>query len=121
MNKYPAWKYAIIVLAVVVSMLYAAPNLFGEVPAVQIAPQRASAKIDEALRKNVEDALKSASVGFIDDDMQETALRIRFADTDAQLKGRDVIQAAAGPGYVVALNLMPNSPHWLQSLGAKPM
>ncbi|HUL97507.1 MAG TPA: protein translocase subunit SecD [Usitatibacter sp.] len=121
MNKYPAWKYVVIAVAIVVSLLYAAPNLFGEVPAVQVAAQRASAKVDDELRKTIEGALKAANVAYIDDDLTETALRFRFADTDTQLRARDVIQSAAGQGYVVALNLMPNSPHWMQALGAKPM
>jgi preprotein translocase subunit SecD len=121
MNKYPAWKYAIIVLALVVSILYAAPNLFGEVPAVQISPARAAVKVDEALRESLDAALKAANVPPLDVEAGENTLRFRFADTDTQLKARDVIQAKAGQGYVVALNLVPNSPHWLQAIGSKPM
>jgi len=57
MNKYPAWKYALIAIAILVSAIYAAPNLFGEVPAVQVSPQRATVKVDAALRKSLEEAL----------------------------------------------------------------
>ena len=123
MNRYPAWKYAIIAIAIVVSLIYAAPNLFGEVPAVQVSGARASVKVDAALKTQLEDALKAANVASLGDEMDETAIRFRFADTDAQLKARDVIQAkaTAAQGYVVALNLVPNSPHFLQALGAKPM
>jgi len=121
MNKYPLWKYALIAIAIVVSAIYASPNLFGEVPAVQVSPQRATVKVDEALRKSLEAALADAKVAFTDVEQTEEALRFRFADTDAQLKARDVIQAKAGTGYVVALNLVANSPRGLQALGAKPM
>ena len=121
MNRYPIWKYVIIALAVLVSVTYAVPNLFGEVPAVQVSPQRATVRIDDALRKSLEDELKAAGIAIADVDQHDDALRFRFADTDAQLKARDVIQAKAGPTYVVALNLVANTPHWLQALGAKPM
>src|SRR6185312_13747206 len=121
MNKYPLWKYAIIAVAIVVSAIYAAPNLFGEVPAVQVSPQRASVKIDEAMVKELEAALTAAKAPYVDAEQTAEALRFRFADTDTQLRARDILQAKAGNGYVVALNLVPNSPHWLQVLGAKPM
>ncbi len=121
MNKYPAWKYILIVLALVVSIIYTAPNLFGEVPAVQVSGARASVKVDETLRKSLDDALKAASVTVTAVDTGEGFVRYRFADPDTQIKARDVIQSKVGPGYIVALNLVANSPHWLQALGAKPM
>ena len=121
MNKYPLWKYAIIVIALVVSLLYAAPNLFGEVPAVQVSGLRPTVKVDAAMRSSIEDALKAANIPVAGTDFEEGSLRLRLADTDTQIKARDAIQPKAGPGYVVALNLVPASPHWLQSLGAKPM
>ena len=121
MNKYPIWKYALIAVALLVSIIYAAPNLFGEVPAVQVSGLRASAKVDEALRKTLEDAVAEAKVPVAASELEEGTLRLRFADTDAQYKARDALQAKVGSNYVVALNLVPASPHWLQALGAKPM
>src|SRR5258708_17051996 len=121
MNKYPLWKYIIIVFAIVVSALYAAPNLFGEVPAVQVAGARASVKVDAALRTKLEEALKAASVPLTGVEQEGDALRFRVPDTDIQLKARDVIQKNVDQGYVVALNLVPNSPHWMQGIGSKPM
>ena len=67
MNKYPIWKYVIIALAVVVSVTYAVPNIFGEVPVVQVHGQRATVKVDDALKKNLEDALKAASLAVVAD------------------------------------------------------
>jgi preprotein translocase subunit SecD len=121
MNRYPLWKYVVIALAILVAALYAAPNLFGEVPAVQVAGARASAKVDNALRAKLEEALKAANVPLTSVDQDEQMLRFRVADTDTQLKARDVIQKNVEPGFVVALNLVPNSPPWFGSVGAKPM
>ena len=123
MNKYPAWKYALIVFALVVSMLYAAPNLFGEVPAVQVSGARTAIKVDAALQSTLEAALKEANIAPASVELTDTNLRFLFASTDLQLKARDAIQAKLPPGsgYLVALNLVPASPHWLTALKAKPM
>src|SRR5260221_8937647 len=121
MNKYPAWKYVLIAIVIVVSLTYAVPNLFGQVPGVQVWPWRATCKIDAALRTSLEEALKAANIAVAGIDQDEAALRVRLADGETQLKARDVIQSKVGTGYVVALSLVPNTPHWLQALGSKPM
>jgi preprotein translocase subunit SecD len=91
------------------------------VPAVQVSGARASVKVDAALRTTLEQALKTANVAALGTDMDETMVRFRFPDTDTQIRARDAIQAKLDNSYVVALNLVPNSPAWLQALGAKPM
>jgi preprotein translocase subunit SecD len=121
MNKYPMWKYAIIVIALVVSVIYASPNLFGEVPAVQVSGARATVKVDEPLMKSLEDALKAAGVPPQASELTEQSIHFRFADIGAQLKAQGVLQGKVGPNHVVALNLVPNTPHWMQLLNAKPM
>ena len=121
MNKYPIWKYAIIAVALVVSAIYAAPNLFGEVPVVQVSGARASVKVDDAMRSDLEAAIKGAGVALAGVDAAEGQATFRVADTDAQIKARDVIAQKVPAGYVVALNLQANTPRWLQALGAKPM
>jgi preprotein translocase subunit SecD len=121
MNKYPIWKYAIIAVALLVSILYAAPNLFGEAPAVQVSGARAPNKVETPMREALEGDLKAAGITPIDTELVDGLLRFRFTDPDVQLKARDVIQGKVPPGYVVALNLVPNTPHWLAVLGAKPM
>jgi preprotein translocase subunit SecD len=120
-NKYPLWKYAIIAIALVVSLIYAAPNFFGEVPAVQVSGLRTTLKVDDAMRASIEEALKAANVKPLSVDLEGGVLRIRFADPTTQLTARDVIAGKVGTGYSVAMTLLPNSPHWLQALGAKPM
>jgi len=121
MNRYPLWKYIVIGIALVVSIIYAAPNLFGEVPAVQVSGLRSTVKVDDAMRASLEEALRAAKVQTLGVEQVDNTLRFRFADTDTQIKARDVIQSKVSQGYVVALNLVPNSPKWLQALGAKPM
>ncbi len=121
MNKYPLWKYVLIVVALVVSLVYAAPNLFGEVPVVQVSGARTTVKVDEAMQRSLEAAVKDAGIALKGVDAVDGMARFRFADTDTQIKARDVIQAKVPAGYVVALNLQANTPAWLQALGAKPM
>lgn len=120
MNKYPAWKYAIIVVALVVSFLYTLPNFFGEVPALQISGLRAN-KADAALRTQVEAALKTANLDADAVTVEGESLLVKFKDTDMQLKGRDALQAKLGDGFVVALQLVSKSPAWLSKIGSHPM
>src|SRR5689334_8087081 len=121
MNKYPLWKYAVIAIALVVSLIYASPNMFGEVPAIQVSGARPTVKVDESLKTTIEDALKAANLAPAETEMDEQGIRFRFANGDAQMKAREVVQSKVGPNHVIALTLVPASPHILQVLGAKPM
>ncbi len=126
MNRYPVWKYAIIVIALLVGLVYTLPNFFGEAPAVQVSPARASQKVDNATLARVEDALKAAGLAADAISLENGSVRARFATTDDQLKAKDAIQKAllpegAEPAYIVALNLLSRSPAWLSSLHAAPM
>ncbi|HEX4857809.1 MAG TPA: protein translocase subunit SecD [Usitatibacteraceae bacterium] len=120
MNKYPVWKYVLIAVAILVAFVYTVPNFFGEVPAVQVSGLRTS-KADAGTQKLVEEALKDAKVEFSGIQLDNETLRVKFSDTDSQLKGRDAIQQKLGPGYIAALNLMSNSPSWLYKINAQPM
>jgi len=126
MNRYPVWKYAIILVALVVSGLYALPNLFGESPAVQISAAKSSVKLDPAVLAKVEQTLKDVGLTADAVALEGTSIKARFADTDTQLKAKDAIQKAinpdaADPAYIVALNLLSRSPAWLTALHASPM
>ena len=126
MNRYPVWKYAIIVIALLVSALYALPNVFGEAPAVQVSVAKASMKLDVAALTRVEEALKGAGIAADAVTLDGASIKARFANTDAQLKAKDAIQKALNPdvtepAYVVALNLLSRSPAWLTALHASPM
>ncbi len=120
MNKYPVWKYAVIVVALVIAFLYTLPNFFGDVPAVQVSGLRAN-KADADVQKQVEEALKAASIAATSVQIDGESLKVRFKDGDSQLKGRDVINAKLGSGYIVALQLISSSPAWLSRINALPM
>ena len=126
MNRYPIWKYAIIMIALVVGVLYTLPNFFGEAPAVQVSATKVAFKIDASTQARVEEALKTAGITADLVSLEGTSIKARFGNTDTQLKAKDVIQKAltpdpANPGYVVALNLLSRSPEWLKSLHSFPM
>ena len=126
MNRYPVWKYAIIVIALLVGVLYTLPNFFGEAPAVQVSSAKATIKVDNAVLHRVEEALKAADVKPDVLTIEGTSVRARFNTPDEQLKAKDVIQKALipdanDPAYIVALNLVSRSPQWLTAVGAKPM
>ncbi|MEO8038344.1 MAG: protein translocase subunit SecD [Betaproteobacteria bacterium] len=121
MNRYPLWKYVVIAVALVIGFLYAAPNIFGEVPAVQVSPLKATLKVDPALMTRVEKVLLDAGVEARGAFMDQTSIKVRFADPDTQLKAKDAIQRALGEDYVVALNLLPNAPRWMIAINALPM
>ena len=121
MNRYPLWKYILIAVALAIGLVYTVPNLFGEVPAVQVSPVRATLKSDDALRARVEEILQKS--GIVPDGvfLDQTGVKVRFEETETQYRARDVLQKALGDDYVVALNLLSRNPHWLEAIGAKPM
>jgi len=120
MNQYPAWKYLLIVLVLVVGILYALPNLFGEDPALQVTSARGFA-IPLDLDANIVDALVVEQIEFKDKEQQGNRLLFRFNSTEDQLRGADVLKEALGEQYVVALNLAHSTPTWLRNIGGKPM
>lgn len=126
MNRYPVWKYAIIVIVLLVGLVYALPNFFGEAPAVQVSSAKSTVKVDAGTQARVAEALKAASLVPDLLTLDATSVRARFATTDDQLKARDVMQRAlvpdpSDPPYTVALNLVSRSPSWLTALHAFPM
>jgi preprotein translocase subunit SecD len=126
MNRYPVWKYAILVIVLLVGILYTLPNFFGEAPAVQVSSAKATVKVDAAVQQRVEDALKAAGVTADFVALEGTSVRARFDTPDTQLKAKDAIQKAlipdeTDPSFVVALNLISRSPLWLKALHANPM
>ena len=115
MNRYPAWKYILIAVALFVGIVYTAPNFFPEVPAVQVSTSKASVKIDTGTLQTVEDALKAANVSFSGALLDSTGVKVRLPDPDTQLRARDVLQQKFGDQYIVALNLLSTSPRSLAS------
>ena len=126
MNRYPVWKYAILLVALLVAIVYALPNVFGEAPAVQVSSSRSSIKIDLTTVTRVEEALRAASITPDAVALDGASIKARFSSTDTQIKAKDAIQKALNPEgsegvYIVALNLLSRSPAWLTALHASPM
>jgi preprotein translocase subunit SecD len=126
MNRYPVWKYAIIVIALLVGAIYTLPNFFGEAPAVQVSSGKVTMRVDGATQTRVEEALKAAGIQADAVSFDGNSVKARFDSTDTQIKAKDAIQKAlipdpADPSYVVALNLLSRSPAWLSALHAAPM
>ena len=126
MNRYPVWKYAVIVIALLLGVVYTLPNFFGEAPAVQVSSGKATIKVDTTTLQKVEDALKAAAIAPQSVTLEGGSIRARFENTDQQLRAKDAVQKALTPEsgespFVVALNLVSRSPHWLTALHASPM
>jgi preprotein translocase subunit SecD len=126
MNRYPWWKYAIIVIALLVGAIYTAPNFFGEAPAVQISPAKSSHKLDAAVQSRVQQALQQAGITPQALTAEGNSLRVRLTSAEEQIRAKDAIQQAlirdaADPEFIVALALLPRTPAWLTALHAAPM
>ena len=126
MNRYPFWKYIIILITLLVGVIYTLPNFFGEAPAVQVSAGKVTVRVDDGTLSRVETALKTASLAPTRLTLEGNSVWARFDTTDNQLKAKDAIERAlnpdpADPSHIVALNLVPRSPAWLAALNAKPM
>jgi len=130
MNRYPLWKYITVLVALIIGILYTAPNFFGETPAVQVSSAKVTQKVTTQTMGQVEDILRQNNIAFSGTYFQQNGpagtVRVRLANTDAQLKARDVLDNALNPvkddpSYTVALNLLSASPDWMSAIGANPM
>lgn len=130
MNRYPLWKYILIVIALAFGVLYTAPNFFGDSPAVQISSAKATVKLTPSMMTQVEEVLVKGGIQptgtVFDATGTQGSIRARFSDTDTQFKAKALLEKElnddpADPTYAVAFNLLPNTPQWMQSLHALPM
>ena len=130
MNRYPLWKYLVILVALLIGALYSLPNFFGEAPAVQISTAKPTVKIDLNTQTRIEKILADASINstglFFEKTGNVGTIKVRFNNTDIQLRARDVLQQKlntdhSDPNYTIALNLLSNTPHWLMAMNALPM
>jgi preprotein translocase subunit SecD len=120
MNKYPLWKNLLVGVVLAIGLLYAAPNVFGEHPAIQVSPTRTTQVTAQTLER-VEKLLKDNGIAVTGTVLDEKGAKIRVTDTETQIKARDLVSRELGDGYTVALNLLPATPQWMLDLGAKPM
>lgn len=121
MNRYPLWKNILIGLVLLTGLIYTLPNFFGEAPAVQVSPLKSTVKADAALGQQIQSVLRTAAIPFEQIAIEPNGIRVRFNQTETQIKAKDVLQAQLGNRYVVALNLVSRSPEWLTKIHALPM
>jgi len=130
MNRYPLWKYILIAVALLLGALYTAPNYFGESPALQVTTGKATVKINSDTTAQVAQALKQDGINpdrvSLDGQGSATSVRVRFPTTDAQFKAklaleRDLNRDPTDPDYIVTVNLVKNTPAWMQAIRALPM
>ncbi len=130
MNRYPLWKYLVIAAALMIGGLYSLPNFFGEAPAVQVSSAKPTIKVDLATQSRVEKILSDDNISstgiFFENTGHVGSIKIRFNNTDIQLRARDLLQQKLNsdqvdPSYTVALNLLSNTPGWLSAINALPM
>ena len=119
-NHFPLWKNLLIILVLVLAVIYALPNFYGEDPSVQLSPARGSV-LDQNLVNQAEKALADAGLKSSSVELTDKRLLMRFGDTDSQLKASDALKKLFGEKYTVALNLAPATPAWLRAIGAAPM
>lgn len=121
LNRYPLWKYLLVLAVLVLGGIYAAPNLYPDDPALQLSGANASVPIDEAAMGQVRNALEREGVNYKTAEVDGRNGLIRFNNSEEQLKGKAIASRVLGDNYLVALNLAPSTPDWLVSLGAAPM
>ncbi|WP_376696857.1 protein translocase subunit SecD [Wenzhouxiangella sp. EGI_FJ10305] len=120
MNRFPPWKYALLIIVLGLGFLYALPNIFGDDPAVQVSSSRGF-DLQQEIVGSVERTLESADVEHGPTEFSPQRLLIRFGNTDRQLRAADALRESLGDDYVVALNLAPATPSWLAAMGGEPM
>ena len=121
LNKYPLWKYLLLVAILAISFIYSAPNLYPDDPAIQITGASSGLQVDEADLDRATAALKAAGIGVKSAALESRGGLVRLLQRDDQLSAKDVVRKALGDDYVVALNLAATTPKWLRDLGASPM
>ncbi len=121
LNKYPLWKNLVIVFALVIGFIYALPNLFPDDYAIQITGARGSTEVDQRVLDRALGELESRGIEVKSSALDQRDALIRLTNSDDQLRARPAVQAVLGRDYLVALNMAPSTPGWLQSLGAGPM
>ena len=121
MNRFPLWKYLLVILALVLGTVYALPNIYPDDPAVQISGSSSITEVNDALLQRATNALDAAGVEHFGEQAGARNALIRFPDNETQLRGKAVLTETLGDDYLVALNLAPTTPDWLVNLGATPM
>ena len=121
MNKYPLWKYLLVLVVALFGIIYALPNLYPDDPALQITAKKAGGETEQDVLDRAITSLKKAGVTVKRSELMQGSALIRFDNVDDQISAKEVVQKAVSEDYVVAMNLAPNTPAWLSSIGAGPI
>ena len=123
LNKYPLWKYLLVLSVIALGLVYASPNIYEPDPALQITGESSAQIIDDSIVDRARTALDEAGIEYFGEaiDPQGSTALIRLRDADAQLKAQARVSRALGDGFIIALNLAPTTPQWLEDIGAQPM
>jgi preprotein translocase subunit SecD len=121
LNRYPLWKYLLLLFFTVVGVVYSIPNLYAPDPAIQVSGDSSTKVIDAPVLEKMEAALKEANIEAFGGEVTPQTAMLRIRDVEQQMMARKVVQKALGDGYVVALNKASNTPAWLHALGAEPL
>ena len=121
LNKYPLWKYLLILAVLALGLVYSAPNLYPDDPSIQITGSSTALRIDEVTVERAAEALRAAGITVKNSEVTDGGGLLRLTQLGDQLPAKDVVRKALGDEYVVALNLAPTTPDWLRSIGATPM
>ena len=120
LNQYPLWKYLLIIIVLIVGVLYAAPNLYGEDPALQVSSTR-GVEVSLATQETVRTVLQNENIPFKTIVLENERVLARFANTEDQLKAKDAVRKQLSDDFIVALNLAPRTPEWLLAINGLPM
>ncbi|MBV8464325.1 MAG: protein translocase subunit SecD [Burkholderiales bacterium] len=121
MNRYPIWKYVLIGIALVASLLYAVPNIYGDSPAVQVSAAHSSTPVTTQTVDTIQKLLADNKIAVTGIKFDGKSVRVKLHDAESQPRARELIQSTLGDSYVAALTLLSNTPPWMESAGAKPM
>lgn len=121
LNKYPLWKYLLILAVLAIGLVYSAPNLYPDDPAIQLTGASTTLKVDQSALDRAVGALKQAGIAVKAAEVTESGGLLRLERLSDQLPAKEAVRRVMGDDYVVALNLAPTTPQWLRNLGASPM
>ena len=121
MNQSARWKYLLILTTILLSIVFVMPNFYGESSAIQIMPIKAGEKIDTSILQSIEEELEKSQIKNTGLILENFHIKVKLKNAEEQLRAKSIIQKALGKEYVVALNLISNSPSWLSNMGALPM
>lgn len=120
LNKFPLWKYLLVIAVIAIGLLYASPNLYGRDPAIQVSGAK-GADVELSVLDTVNGILKDNKVTVKSTKLENGQILVRFKNVEEQLKAQDLLRNSLGEDYISAINMAPAQPHWLKSLGGNPM